>query len=112
VRREGGGVPDELDGFAGADGGDAAVAEHECLTVDELLFCDAVDCVHLVRRAVRRGEGELRFRQDRIGRVIGFAGLKIEEMIAGFVLTGDPSQKSEETSESYRAAGSSTAQTI
>ena len=100
-----------MDGFA-VQSGDAAVAEDECLAVGELLLGDAVRGVNRIDRAIRRGERELHGGNGRVGRVVGFAGLEVEEAIAGFVLTGDPSQKSEETSESYRAAGSSTAQTI
>ncbi len=48
------------------------------------VFRDAVDCVNLVAGAVRRRQLELRVGENRIGRVVGFAGLEIEEAIAGF----------------------------
>ena len=63
---------------------DAAVAEDEFLAIGELLLRDAVDCMNLVDGAVRRRQLELRVGEDWIGRVVGFAGLEIEEAIAGF----------------------------
>ena len=53
----------------------------------------------LIDGAVRRREFELRVGEDWIGRVVGFAGLEVEEAIASFVLTGEPGQKTEETSD-------------